>query len=160
MVCMSRVVIAQSTVQSKHCTNGSCYLGFVVVRYQPFFLTISYIVYDDVIKMETFSALLALGVGNSPVTCEFSSQRPVTRSFDVFFDLRLNKRLSKHLQGWCFETPSHPLWRHSNVISQSGGMYDYLSNSKSSQKIWENKSILPLNKQSKTIPYRSCYIIC
>ena len=33
--------------------------------------------------------------GNSPVTGEFPSQRPVTRSFDVFFDLRLNKRLSK-----------------------------------------------------------------
>ena len=35
----------------------------------------------------TFSALLALCVGNSPVTGEFPSQRPVTRSFDVFFDL-------------------------------------------------------------------------
>ena len=33
--------------------------------------------------------------GNSPVTGEFPAQRPVTRSFDVFFDLRLNKRLSK-----------------------------------------------------------------
>ena len=33
--------------------------------------------------------------GNSPVTGGFPSQRPVTRSFDVFFDLRLNKRLSK-----------------------------------------------------------------
>ena len=40
-------------------------------------------------QMETFSALLALCAG------EFSSQRPVTRSFAVFFDLRLNKRLSK-----------------------------------------------------------------
>ena len=45
--------------------------------------------------METFSALLALCAGNSPVTGEFSTQRPVTRSFDVFFDLHLNKRLSK-----------------------------------------------------------------
>ena len=35
--------------------------------------------------METFSALLALGAGNSPVTGEFPTQRPVTRSFDVFF---------------------------------------------------------------------------
>ena len=42
--------------------------------------------------METFSALLALWAGNSPVYGEFLSQRPVTRSFDVFFDLRLNKR--------------------------------------------------------------------
>ena len=41
------------------------------------------------------SALLAICVGNSPVTGEFSAQRPVTRSFDVFFHLRLNERLSK-----------------------------------------------------------------
>ena len=46
--------------------------------------------------MDTFSALLALCVGNSPVTGEIPAQSPVTRSFDVFFDLRLNKRLSKH----------------------------------------------------------------
>ena len=45
--------------------------------------------------METFSALLALCVGNSPVTGEFPSQKPVTQSFDVSFDLHLNKRLSK-----------------------------------------------------------------
>ena len=45
--------------------------------------------------METFSVLLAIGAGNSPVTGEFSAQRPVMRSFDVFFDLRLNKRLNK-----------------------------------------------------------------
>ena len=31
---------------------------------------------------------------------EFPPQRPVTRSFDVFFDLRLNKRLSKQPWGW------------------------------------------------------------
>ena len=35
---------------------------------------------------------------------EFPTQRPVTRSFDVFFDLRLNKRLSKQPWGWWFET--------------------------------------------------------
>ena len=39
--------------------------------------------------METFSALLAICAGNLPVTGEFPAQRPVTRSFDVFFDLRL-----------------------------------------------------------------------
>ena len=43
--------------------------------------------------METFSALLAICAGNSPVPGEFPTQRPVTRSFDVFFDLRPNKRL-------------------------------------------------------------------
>ena len=41
--------------------------------------------------MEIFSALLAICAGNSPVTGEFPAQRPVTRSYDVFFDLRLNK---------------------------------------------------------------------
>ena len=45
--------------------------------------------------METFSALLAFCAGNSPVPDEFHTQKPVTRSFDVTFDLRLNKRLSK-----------------------------------------------------------------
>ena len=40
--------------------------------------------------MATFSALLAICAGNSSVTGEFPTQRPVTRSFDVFFDLRLN----------------------------------------------------------------------
>ena len=45
---------------------------------------------------------------------EFPTQRPVTRSFDVFFDLRLNKRLSKQTRGWWFETQSCSLWRHCN----------------------------------------------
>ena len=65
-------------------------------------------------QMETFSASLAICAGNSPVHGEFPAQRPVTRSFDVFFDLRLNKRLSKQPWGWWFETQSLPLWRHHN----------------------------------------------
>ena len=64
--------------------------------------------------METFSALLAICAGNSPVPGEFSAQRPVTRSFDVFFNLHPNKLLSKQGWGWWFETPSFPLWRHRN----------------------------------------------
>ena len=55
-------------------------------------------------EMEKFSALLVLCAGNSPVTGEFPTQRPVTRSFDVFFDLRLNERLSKQSWGWWFES--------------------------------------------------------
>ena len=47
-------------------------------------------------QMEAFSELLALCAGNSPVAGEFPSQRPVTRSFDVFFDLRLSKRHRAH----------------------------------------------------------------
>ena len=44
--------------------------------------------------METFSALLAICAGNSPATGELSAQSPVTRSLDVFLDLRMNERLS------------------------------------------------------------------
>ena len=66
--------------------------------------------------METFSALLAICAGNSQVTGEFPAQRPVTRSFDVFFDLRLNKRFNKQSWGWWFEVPSCPLWCHCNVF--------------------------------------------
>ena len=58
-------------------------------------------------QMETFSALLAICAGNSPGTGEFPAQKPVTRSFDVSFDLRLNKRLSKQSWGWWFEALSH-----------------------------------------------------
>ena len=65
-------------------------------------------------QMETFSALLAICAGNSPVPGEFPAQRPVTRSFDVFFDLRRIKGLNKQSRGWWSETLSRPLWRHSN----------------------------------------------
>ena len=65
-------------------------------------------------QMETFSALLAICAGNSPVPGEFPAQRPVTRGVDVFFDLRPDKLLSKQSRGWWFETPSHSLWRHRN----------------------------------------------
>ena len=68
-------------------------------------------------QMETFSALLAICAGNSPVPGEFPAQRPVTQSFDVFFDLRLNKRLSKQSYGWWLETLSRPLWRHRNGLT-------------------------------------------
>ena len=70
-------------------------------------------------QMATFSALLALCVGNSPVTGEFPSQRPVTRNFDVFFDLCLSKRLSKQSRRWGFETSSRSLWRHCNAMRVS-----------------------------------------
>ena len=66
-----------------------------------------------------FSALLAICAGNSLVTGDFPTQRPVMWGFDVFFDLHLNKRLSKQSWGWWFETPSHPLWRHCNDKSKA-----------------------------------------
>ena len=66
--------------------------------------------------METFSALLAICAGNSPVPGEFPAQTRVARSFDVFLDLHPNKRLSK--QCW-FETPSCPSCRHRNAVPGS-----------------------------------------
>ena len=65
--------------------------------------------------METFSALLAICAVNSPIAGEFPTQRPVARSFDVFFDLRV----SKQSWGWWFDTPSSSLWHHCNGICRS-----------------------------------------
>ena len=67
-------------------------------------------------QMGPFSALLILYEGYTPVTGEIPSQRPVTRSFDVYFDLRPNKRVSKHSSRRWFETPSRSLWRRCNVF--------------------------------------------
>ena len=67
--------------------------------------------------MEAFSALLVLCAANSPVTGEFPSQRPVTRSFDVFFDLRLNKLLSK--QSWAGDLRRHRAHYDVTVMSRS-----------------------------------------
>ena len=75
--------------------------------------------------MQTFSALLAICAGNSPVPGEFPAQRPVTRSLDVFFDLRLNQRLSK--QSWRYSAHydiivmnNNTLIRGWNVITHPG----------------------------------------
>ena len=82
-------------------------------------------------QMETTSVLLASCAGNSPVPGEFPTKRPVTRSFDVYFDLRPNKRLSKQSWGWWFETLSRPLWRpcNSQAITHAydqPGWYNYM----------------------------------
>ena len=68
-------------------------------------------------QMETFFALLALCEGNPPLTGGFPSQRPVTRLFNVFFDLCLNIRLNKQWRRRWFEAPSPSLWRQCNGIS-------------------------------------------
>ena len=65
-------------------------------------------------QMETFFALLAPLCGEFTGTGEFPSKLPVTRSLDVFFDLRLNKRLGKLSRGWWYETLSCTLWRYCN----------------------------------------------
>ena len=68
---------------------------------------------------------------------EIPAQRPVTRSFDVFFDLGLNKRLSKQPWGWWFKTPSWSLWRQCNA-----------SSSKRSPMVWTKSWLnLQYNKQ-------------
>ena len=79
---------------------------------------LNYIDHDDIIKWKTSSALLALCAGNSPVTGEFPTQRPVTRGFDASFDLRLDSRLSKHSWDWWFVKQSCSLWCHCNAIKK------------------------------------------
>ena len=80
-------------------------------------------------QMETVSALLAFCEGHPPVTDGFPSQKPVTQNFEVFFDVRLNKRLSKQWRCWWFETPCRPLWRHCYdlVLWHSLNSEDFLS---------------------------------
>ena len=121
-----------STIVPLSCTRNSnlnlpFLLIFIVILVYLFMLLTSILVLfcgaeDDINllpwwrnQMETLSALLAICAGNSPVPDEFPSQRPLTRRFVVFFDLRLNKRLSKQPWGWWFETLSRQLWRHRNA---------------------------------------------
>ena len=67
-------------------------------------------------QMETFSVVLALSEGNPPVTGEFPSQKPVTRIFDVFFDLCLSRGMSKQSRRRWFQTSLRSLWRHWNAM--------------------------------------------
>ena len=69
---------------------------------------------DDVIKWKYFPRYWPFLRGIHRSVVNSPSQRPVTRSFDVFFDLRPNKWLSKQSWGWWFETPSCPLLRRCN----------------------------------------------
>ena len=79
--------------------------------------------HGDVMKWRHFARYWPFVRGiHHRVPGEFPAQRPVTRSFDVSFDLLLNKRLSKQSWGWWFETLSCPLWRHCNVVG--GGSPD------------------------------------
>ena len=66
-------------------------------------------------QMKIFSTLLAFSAGNSLITVEFRSQRPVMWSFDVLFDLRLNRQLCKQWRWQWLELPSHSSWHHCNV---------------------------------------------
>ena len=73
---------------------------------------------------------------------EFPTQRPVTRSFDVFFYLHLIERLSKHSRGWWFKTLSRPLWHHCNGHGNGESVYPtigcvYLSQIEKMWRLWE-----------------------
>ena len=70
--------------------------------------------------METFSALLAICAGNSPVSGDFPTQRPVTRNFHVFYDLCLNKRLSK--QWWSGDLRHHRA-NYDVIVMKYGGWW-------------------------------------
>ena len=95
-------------------------------------------------QTETFSALLAFCEGNSPVTGEFPSQRPVTQSFNVFLHQRLNKRLSKPSRRWWFETPSRSLWRQRNDLNAA----------RKGLMLWQT-----CDESSRTIPQRGVYVV-
>ena len=83
-------------------TEIKLYGVFVILRFT--------IAHDDVIKWKHFPRYWPF----VRVPSEFPTQRPVTRSCDVFIDLRVNKPLSKQSWGWWFETPVSSLWRHRN----------------------------------------------
>ena len=103
--------------------NGDIYHGSKTVKFQPslswdennIYVNLSWCCH----QMETFSVSLAICAGNSPVIGEFPAQRPVARSFDVFFDLRLNGWLSKQSWGRWFETPLRPLWCQSYGMAET-----------------------------------------
>ena len=97
-----------------HDMNDNIHVDIAIYEQSVIFFQLNGILHMMTLQMRRFSALLALFAGNSPVICEFPAQRPVTRSFDVFFHLCLNKRLSKQSRGWWFETPSCSLLRHCN----------------------------------------------
>ena len=94
-------------------------------------------IHDDVIKWKHFPRYwpFVRGIHRSPVNSPHKAQwrgalmlslicarikKPVTGSFNIFIDLRLNKRLSKHWWGWWCETPLRPLWRHCNDLLNMG----------------------------------------
>ena len=69
-------------------------------------------------EMEFFPRSWLFGGGNPPVIGGFSSQWPVTRSFDVFFELRLYERLRKQSRHPWFETLSRSAW-HGGIVTKS-----------------------------------------
>ena len=93
---------------------------FIKVTIRPFWWTrvspgMKLTEHNDVVN-ENISALVAICEGNPTVTGGFPSQRPVMRSFDIFFYLRLNKLLGKQSRRRWFHTLLPSLWRQWNVV--------------------------------------------
>ena len=69
-----------------------------------------------------------------PVTGGFPPTKARDPGFDVFFDRRQNKRLSKQSRRLWFETPSRSLWCQCNVVAID---YIYIFSLGLLQKHWE-----------------------
>ena len=108
----SRTEVSSLITHGQHGTP--CFRCIFVNEKFRIFIKISLKFVPDGGWIETFSMLMTLCEGNPPVTGAFPLQRPVTRSFDVFFALRLNKRLKKQLRRRWLQTPSYTLWHHRN----------------------------------------------
>ena len=78
--------------------------------------------------METFFTLLTLFEGNPQVAGGFPLQTPATRSFNIFFDLCMNKRFSKQSKRRRFEAPPSILWRHCTLVAISSQKRMQLAN--------------------------------
>ena len=97
----------------EHCLVLVSWSSFLVWNHWAMFMNHEWIMMT--LSNGIFSALLAFFVGHTPVTGEFPSQRPVTRNFDIFFDLRPNNWFRKEPWGRWFGAPSRSLWRYCNV---------------------------------------------
>ena len=103
-----------------------------------------------------FSALLAICVGNSTFTGEFTK---ASDALWCFLGLLLEKWLSKHAWGYWFETPSRPLWRHCNVQTLFSGTSLALSQARNI--IWMNnealhQSIYEYKQQDREVIHCKC----
>ena len=109
-------------------------------------------------QMETLSVLLAICTRNSPVTGEFPTQRPVTRSFDGFFDLRLNKRLSKQSWGYRAHYDVTVMSKYYGYINhiKPAARYDITKPKQWPLKLYISLEILHTNSKLYHTTYRGC----
>ena len=111
-------------------------------------------------QAETFSAICA---GHSPVPGEFPTQRPVMQNFDIFFDLRLNERLSKQSWGWWLEMPSRPLWRHNYEYMMYSALMAKIKHQSDASVNWisigSSNGLLPMRHQVCAVKFESKYKI-